>query len=286
MSERISFGKNTPHALKESIYFDAVCPYRIRYKEFLNDDITPLHYADTFEIAVCCGVDGNVGIEHRNLKMQGNCVYLIPPGMVHASTILKGAGHVYLLHVSPEALQPLIGLPAIFNLCNKQLVGFCSPEPFEQARKLICEMIDKDESAFSRLRALLELFEVLIAELPEKADVKRHEISTYDISLRMVLSWTEAHFAEQISLGQVAAIAGFTPNYFCTWFKSGTGWTYKTYLTNLRISHACQILRQSGSLTEACYHSGFQDMGHFIQTFKRTQGCTPGGYLRNFDHRA
>ena len=57
--------------------------------------------------------------------------------------------------------------------------------------------------------------------------------------------------------------------------------TYNRYLNHVRISNACRLLAQTGSISTACYESGFQDMSYFIQLFKRTQGVTPKTYLRN-----
>lgn len=282
MSKRISYGKNTPQSFRESLRFDRECPYRIRYKDFPNDDIAPLHYAETIEIAVCCGITGEVVIGNTRLEIDQNTVYVVPPGTVHATTIRKGPGHIYVLHISLEALSEFIGVAALAEQSAKTFEGIpCLCPAFDRIHGLVQEMIQKDGEPFTRTRALLEVLEILSHQMPAcKAALREHTADKND-ALRRILRWTESHFTEPIRLEQAAAVVGFTRNYFCSWFKAGTGWTYNQYLTNLRINHACRLLIQTGSISTACYDSGFQDMSYFIQTFKKTQGCTPKVYIRN-----
>lgn len=282
MGSRISYGKNTPQSFRESLVFDQQCPYRIRYKEFPNDDIAPLHYADTIELGIYHDVEGTVFMDNRHAVLEGNGVYFIPPEMVHSSCIRRGSGSLYLLHISPVAIREYLGLEAFVSLCGKRLGGFCGEALYSPALACIQEMIEKDNLPFPRFQALLTLWELCVSALPKREP----ELEVWDERernplLRQILRWTEAHFTQTIRLEQAAAVAGFSPNYFCAWFKAGTGWTYKQYLTHLRVNHACRLLTETGSLAAACYQSGFQDMGYFIQTFKRVQGCTPKTYLRN-----
>ena len=80
MEQRICYGKNTPVTFLENLHFTRECPYRVRKKDFQNDDIAPLHYADTLEIGVCCGIRGEVLIGSSRLTVDGNAVYAVPPG--------------------------------------------------------------------------------------------------------------------------------------------------------------------------------------------------------------
>lgn len=282
MSERISRGKNTPQSFRESLRFDRECPYRIRYKDFPNDDITPLHYAETIEVAVCCGITGELVVGSTHLPIQQDTVYAVPPGIVHATTIHRGPGHIYVLHISLEALSAFIGVEALVQQSGKTFEGMpCICPEFHKIQSLIQEMIKKDDMPFSRMRALLELLEVLSRQMPACKAASQERPDGSSDALHRILRWTEVHFAEPVRLEQAAAEVGFSRNYFCSWFKSGTGWTYNQYLTNLRINHACGILIQTGSISTACYDSGFQDMSYFIQIFKKTQGCTPKVYIRN-----
>lgn len=283
MEQRIHFGKNPPFSFRESLHFDLQCPYHIRCKDFLNDDIAPLHYADTMEIEVCCGIQGNIQIETTSFSVDGNAVVVIPPGAVHAVTIRKGPGKVYVIHLSFDALRAFIDVDAMLEQSGKTLVGiapFCGE--FEKIHGLVLELIARDGELFPCMRALLEILETLAPQMrPRTPSDCRRLGSREGEQLRRLLRWTEENLTEPIRLEQAAAVAGFSKNYFCVWFKEKTGQTYNRYLNNVRIRHACRLLAKTGSISQACCQSGFQDMSYFIQLFRKTQGCTPKTYLRN-----
>ena len=282
MSLRIQYGKNTPMSFQESIRFSRECPYKIRYKDFANDDITPLHYADTLEIAVCCDTTGEIMVGSQAIPIRGNMVYVVTPGTVHATKIKKGAGHIFVLQVSLSELSAFLNVEAILQQCGKTLTtASCLFLDFSRVHQLVQEMIRCDSLPFIRLRGFLEVFELLSHQLPdrerENCSIPCHPNS----NLHHILRWTETHFTERLSLERAAAQVGFTKTYFCTWFKSNTGVTYNHYLNNVRINHACRVLAQKSSISSACYSSGFQDISYFTQIFRKTQGCTPKEYLRN-----
>lgn len=282
MSDRINFGKNTPLSFRENIRFSRECPYKIRYKDFANDDIAPLHYAETVEIGVCCGITGELVVGDERLELCKDIVYVIPPGTVHAASIRKGMGHVYVLHISLEALSDFINVEALLEQSGKTFSGMPYLCPaFDQIRQLILEMIQRDAEPFTCMRALMRILEILSEQMPSGEEANQSQAESRNDELCHILRWTEKHFTDQIRLEQAAAVIGFTKNYFCTWFKSNTGLTYNQYLNHLRINNACRLLIKTESIASACYDSGFRDMSYFIQVFKKTQGCTPRVYILN-----
>lgn len=287
MSKRIGFGKNTPLSFRENLQFDEDCPYKIRCKEFVNDDIAPLHYADAMEILICCRIIGEVVIENKRIAIDGNAAVLIPPGAVHSVTIHKGNGRAYVLHISFAELRGVVDVTALMKQSNLTLAGidYICPE-FDRVLALVNEMIAKDDVPFARTRALLEIFEILSNQMKTSEAPDRLQTGRGSEELRRILRWTEQNFIDPVRLEQAAAAVGFTKNYFCFWFKANTGITYNHYLNNVRVSNACRVLAKAGSITDACYESGFRDMSYFIQLFKKTQGCTPKAYADRITKRS
>ena len=282
MNKRIHFGKNTPLSFRENLQFDAECPYSIRYKDFLNEDIAPLHYAQTLEIGICRGLTGALVAGNDRLLIENDAVYVVPPGTVHATTIHRGPGHVYVMHISLEALGETVNVEALLEQSGKTFFGMPYLCPgFDRFHSLVLEMVRRDSEPIARTRLLLEMFEMLAARMPSRMAADAEQAACRDRDLRHILRWTETHFTGRVRLEQAAAEVGFTKNYFCAWFKANTGLTYMRYLNHVRVSNACRVLAQTGSIASACYDSGFRDMSYFIQVFKRTQGCTPKEYLRN-----
>lgn len=280
MNKRINFGKNTPLSFRENLQFDQDCPYKIRCKDFANDDIAPLHYAAAMEIAICCGITGEFVIENEHIVIDHNTVVVIPPKTVHSVSIRQGPGQLYVLHISFEALRSFVDAEALLREGGIALADFprVCPE-FQKIHQLVQEMIRLDDHPLARTCRLLEVLELLSAQVPVNIQAANPVGTNKD--LRRILRWTEENFTGDVELVQAAAAVGFSKNYFCAWFKSNTGTTYRRYLNNVRINNACRLLVQTGSISTACYESGFRDMSYFIQLFKKTQGCTPKVYLNN-----
>jgi YesN/AraC family two-component response regulator len=91
-----------------------------------------------------------------------------------------------------------------------------------------------------------------------------------------ILRFIDTHFAENISLSQVAAIFGFSPNYLSAIFHQRTGTTYTRYITNLRIKEARNLLRSGVSVKETAWAVGYMDEQHFARLYKKIMGISPG----------
>ena len=97
--------------------------------------------------------------------------------------------------------------------------------------------------------------------------------------LRRVLDYIAASLDEQISLAQLAAIAGMSPHYFSELFKLSTGRAPHNYVLLQRIERAKQQLRDPGrSVIDAGLDAGFQNPSHFARMFRRLEGTTPSKY--------
>jgi AraC-like DNA-binding protein len=63
--------------------------------------------------------------------------------------------------------------------------------------------------------------------------------------------------------------------------KDMTGLTPVEFIRNVRLQNAFEMLsRDKISVSEVCYHSGFNNVSYFIKCFKYMFGATPG-YFRN-----
>jgi two-component system response regulator YesN len=84
------------------------------------------------------------------------------------------------------------------------------------------------------------------------------------------------HFREDPSLASVAAVAGYTPNYFSARFKEEMGESFKQYLDRLRFDYAKKLLEHSSlTVSQVCRESGFDDYPNFVRRFSARFGCSP-----------
>ncbi|HJQ36418.1 MAG TPA: AraC family transcriptional regulator [Thermoanaerobaculia bacterium] len=93
-----------------------------------------------------------------------------------------------------------------------------------------------------------------------------------------VRSYLKAHFAEEIALAELSAIAGLSPFHLLRVFRKHTGLPPHEYQLQLRIAHARKLIRDGARLSDAALETGFCDQSHLSRSFKRIVGITPGQY--------
>ena len=93
----------------------------------------------------------------------------------------------------------------------------------------------------------------------------------------------QEHLAEDISLTILAEQFHLNAQYISQLFKSEIGVRFLTYLTNIRIEKAKQLLLSTAlSIAEVAEQSGYGDYRVFTKVFKKTEGVTPSQYRRDF----
>ena len=97
--------------------------------------------------------------------------------------------------------------------------------------------------------------------------------------LKRVLDYIAAYLDENLSLAQLAAIAGMSPHYFSELFKRSTGCAPHNYILLQRIECAKQHLQDpKRSIIDAGLSAGFQNPSHFARVFRKLERTTPSAY--------
>jgi AraC-like DNA-binding protein len=85
----------------------------------------------------------------------------------------------------------------------------------------------------------------------------------------------EADPTAQHSLWQLSSQVAMSPFLFARVFRELMGAPPHKYLLRLRLERARSLLQSGMSVTDACYAVGFNNLSHFIRTFRRHFGCLP-----------
>lgn len=89
------------------------------------------------------------------------------------------------------------------------------------------------------------------------------------------------HYRESLSIGDLAAHVGLTPNYVSALFKRTTGSTLTKYIQQIRISAACDLLTGSPmNVSEISDFLGFCEPSYFNKVFKKVTGSLPSAYVK------
>ncbi len=100
--------------------------------------------------------------------------------------------------------------------------------------------------------------------------------------MRKVLDYVFVNFQKNLTLEEVAEIACMTPTAFCRFFKQRTNKTFFSFLIEMRIEYACQLLKENQdlSVSTAANRAGFNSITNFNRKFKLFKGITPSVYLK------
>jgi two-component system response regulator YesN len=94
-----------------------------------------------------------------------------------------------------------------------------------------------------------------------------------------VLNYIDENYTNsQISLEVIADNFNINSQYLSRFFKENIGVNYVNYINEKRINKAIEHLKNSEKVKDAAVKSGFDNIGTFINVFKKHMGITPGEY--------
>lgn len=100
-------------------------------------------------------------------------------------------------------------------------------------------------------------------------------------AVRRVREYLHEHLEENVSIAQIASLAGLSPYYLIRTFRKEVGVPPHQYQTIVRVNRACALLRSGASLADTACQSGFYDQSHLNRCFRKMLGVPPGEYAHN-----
>jgi len=99
------------------------------------------------------------------------------------------------------------------------------------------------------------------------------------VRLRRVLDYISMNLDKEITLTQLAAVAGLSVFHFARTFTRAMGISPHRYVSRMRLENAMtEIAAGKLSLAEVAFKAGFSSQASFTRAFYRVNGLTPGEY--------
>lgn len=101
----------------------------------------------------------------------------------------------------------------------------------------------------------------------------------YTAKLKTVLEYIDAHYAEELSIADLASLCYFSEYHFMRFFKRFMGTSCLNYIKNLRLEKAAELLGQDGlpRWTPPCPPAS-TTWSYFYREFRKKYGVTPGNF--------
>lgn len=96
-----------------------------------------------------------------------------------------------------------------------------------------------------------------------------------NVEIGKALEYVHHHYAEELSLKQIADLVGLSENYFSSLFKQEIGENLITYINRVRIQYAKEMLRsETMKVYEIAGKVGYRNTTYFSTMFKKVTGMS------------
>lgn len=247
-----------------------------------------IHWHEEVEIIVIKKGEGIVSVDLTEYKVQKGDVIFVMSGQLHGirqlgsstmeyenilfkPTLLKSSGHDMCWE---QFISPLLSASsAIFPVIR-------SNHKLETYIQNIDELCDEKHTGY-QVAVKGYLYQIIHFLLSECATVISKSSRRYTDKIKTVLSYVDAHYAENISVESMAKLCFYSKSYFMKFFKESMGSSFVSYLKDYRLEIASRMLLATDDnildISSAC---GFDNLSYFNRSFKKKYGVTPGKYRK------
>lgn len=220
--------------------------------------------------------------------IQPNTVYSITP-----PTDLPGTNNYHTFIFDSDFLCGSVGASCYTEILNpiiqNQVDFSCvitKEHPYYEEIQIAMENIVSSAKIHTPLLTLLVKSELLrlFYFVLEYGDYHKNKTSNQSLkSIQPVLAYINKHFDQNITLKQLADLANISVSRFTPKFKKIMNVSAITYVNQVRIKRACQLLINTKdpilNIATAC---GFNNISNFNVLFKREVGCSPHDYRKRY----
>lgn len=250
----------------------------------------PIHCHPEYEINVVMKTEGTRVVGDSEESFADLDIVMTGPYVPHVWKSDLVTNHVITIQFSKELLNFQMISKRLFMPIRQMLVDSMQGLQFygEDAVRIKDEIIELTRmQGFGTATKFLEILNSLAHASRRKLVTNMYEsevLISQSKSRRIskVCRYIEENLSRKISLADVALLVNMSESAFSHFFKKKTGISFITYVNNLRVARACDLLASTSlSASEICYDCGFNNKSNFIRIFTKRKKMTPIEY-RNY----
>ena len=239
------------------------------------------HVHEGFAIGVIQRGATATNYRHAHYDIPAGTIVVINPGELHTGKAASEYGWAYRMFY-PKATQ-LEQIASELTGSPHDIPFFSSPviDDDDLARSLLelhRTLEDESSSRIERESMFRWTMAQLILHHADDAPVVE-EVSADPVYVNKIQNYIKTHYADPISLDDLATLVDLTPCYMLRLFHKTVGMPPHAYLTLIRTRKAKRLLASGVPIADAATQTGFTDQSHLTKRFKRVFGITPGQYI-------
>ena len=272
MKESIRVAIHGPHYAPEK------CGIQYFYKQNMDEHIFALHRHRFLEIEYVISGSFENELNSERFHLGSGDFYCLGLNDYHSLGVGKG-GSLYSLAINYKNMPPV--LQQLIKSVPFPLVGHFPEDERGEVEAMLAEIGRLIRSRQPRSEEMLTAYTILLlCKIFERASplVTKKPSGSYR-HITKAIDYIEEHYAEHITLEDVAKTVYLSPNHFSKLFSDMNGITFSDYLIRLRVDKARQmLLKNQKTVTEIALECGFSSFSAFSRNFKRICGYTPSEF--------
>jgi AraC-like DNA-binding protein len=243
----------------------------------------PRHWHDELYLNAIVDGGGELDCAGDSQATRPGTLILIPSGEVHADRKRDCSFRCMFIEFSAvrTALEQFVGqsVPEI-NFRTELIRDKQTISQFLQLHR----SLELDGSRLGRDAAVAVFIHRLVTR-HSAASLPLAREGNENMAVQRTRRFLDEHFAERVSLQDLAQLTGLSPYYLHRSFCRKIGMPPHAYQVQARVTRALSLLRRGRSISDAASSVGFVDQSHFSRHFKRSTGVTPGQFVQSEQER-
>jgi AraC-like DNA-binding protein len=242
------------------------------------------HFHDGYEILLSLTDAGKIFIEDKTFPLEKGTLMFLKDTTLHRTIAEKNVFYErYVIHFSRETIEKISTKQTDFSheLCSFNKCVKLGHDQLFSITPLFKNIIDNKGTDFgSDIKRSITFLELLlkIHNYLGNSEQSKKSVSTEFNKISPIIYYIQNNLNSNLSLDYLSEKFYISKYHLCRIFKDSTGFTVREFIINNRIIKARELLRENYSVQETGEKSGFNNYAHFIRTFKKLTGVSPGKF--------
>ncbi len=256
-------------------------PLGIRFYEsnVNTSGYVPFHWHNSIELL--CVLEGTLQLfvnGRAHTVSNGQCI-AISSGMIH--DVANTPNRALVLQIPLHILKSFTPAPQLLHFHVSQNKNYKAHEALFRQFLQMNQILQKKKKGylFDAEIALARILKILFLYFTDEKPL----CSKISSNIQEILIYINEHYAQPMSVQELAKMAGYNPNYLSRIFHSQMGTTLNEYIYRVRLTHFHDGLLNTDRsikdlMTECCLHNQRTTR----EIFQKIYGCLPLENRKNF----